>query len=498
MSKVTAAQKAIRDLFPDIFQSAGRMAETPGLDQVPDVPQAPLERVNPPRGMSPLLVDILTPDAADRLRGFAEEGATRGGLEWYNTSPLMQAFQSELGPDEGMAQYARFMDIMSATSPRSDVARNLRRASYLYGQNRAGLPMVDADLPEGYGHYLHRGTHGPALRDIEEQGAFASLTRPKTSSFSQNLQGNYAPLTVDTHNMAALTGDPKNKISPKPGHYRYIEEFQKEIADKLGMTPAQFQASVWVGADDITGVTDSRPVVAVLDDVVNRTAERDNDTPENVLRAFIRGDRPLWSLVGGTALAAGTVAPEEAQAGVGGRALGLMEQLAKEDEEIRALMERRNRLEGEAVKANDPALANQLMEQAMRDDDQIASILNRPAVGAAAAAGAGSANAADDGPQGMRGILDMLGRAAGGILDIPEKATQGYLGLAGLAGGMAEGLTFDQALERAVANATRPTEDTFRQMGGYVTDQTAPYIGSTPAAALGTFVYTAPQVASPL
>lgn len=266
------------------------------LDEVPDVPQVPLERIDPARGLSPKIEPLLTPEAAARMEGYANVGRDKGGLGWYNLDPLRQSFMEELGEEQGTASFNAFVDKIAATSPRAKVANNIRRASYLDILDRQGQPfagLTNDDLPTGYGHIAHN-THDASLRDLQNTGSFAALNRPKTSSFAENLKGNQAPMTIDTHNFAALKGDPKDKKSPADTQYKYLEEFQGQIAEKMGMTPAQFQASVWMGGE--TGVADDRPFMAVFDDVVANTAERDGVTKKKALQNFIQGKGALYDL----------------------------------------------------------------------------------------------------------------------------------------------------------------------------------------------------------
>lgn len=291
-----------------------RLLDIKNLDRTPDVPQFPLERYEPPRGMPPNLKGVLTPQTAERLREAALKGEEIGGREWYNTNPMRDQFVSRLGEDVGGQRFNSFIDKFAATSPRSTVAANTRRASLFDVMDQQGLPfggLENSDLPKGYGHLAHK-TQDHSLRELQERGSFAALNRPKTSSFAENLKGNQTPMTIDTHNMAAVMGDPSFKKSPSNTQYKYLEEFQAEIADKLGMTPAQYQASVWMGAG--TGVADARPVVEVFDDVIARTALRDSKTKKQVMDDFIAGKSPLYSLAGGSVLAGGLVVPDKASA----------------------------------------------------------------------------------------------------------------------------------------------------------------------------------------
>jgi hypothetical protein len=285
-----------------------RSMDLSNLDAVPNVPQFALERYDPPRGRPSNLDQLLTPETAERLEGYARRGENLGGRAWYNTLPLRDAFIAELGPKEGAARFERYIDIVAATSPRSRVDTNVRRSSYLYGEDKAGRPiagLTNPDFPPGYGHLAHL-TQDALLKDLEGGRSFRSLDRPKTSSFAENLKGNQQPMTIDTHNFSAITGDNKNKKSPSGTQYKYLEEFEVEIADKLNMSPAQFQASVWIGAD--TGVADARPFLEVFDDVVARTAKKKGVSKQKALTDFIRGNGPLFGLA--ALMTAGAILPQ--------------------------------------------------------------------------------------------------------------------------------------------------------------------------------------------
>ena len=274
-------------------KGAKNLFDLSDLRSVPDVPQFPLDRYDPPRGMPKGLASIVTPKNARRLEEIARRGMDLGGPEWYNLEPLRLKFVAEMGEAEGNRLFRRYVDYVAATSPRSKVDANIRRGSYFYGREMQGLPVADLknpELPKGYGHLAHE-TQNALLRDLEGGGTFGALNRPKTTSFAENLAGNQRPMTIDTHNMALVVGP---KRSPSQTEYRYLEDFQAEIADKLGLTPAQFQASLWVAGD--TGVANPRPFMEIFDQVVERTAVKDKKSKEQALKDFITGEAPLFGL----------------------------------------------------------------------------------------------------------------------------------------------------------------------------------------------------------
>jgi hypothetical protein len=101
------------------------------------------------------------------------------------------------------------------------------------------------------------------------------------------LQGNYRPVTIDRHNwrMWGSTGD-----RPSPGAYGLLEDVQQEQAGKMGLQPAPYQSSGWIGARDFTGVkTGNDPALKMFEDAVRRRAEATGRTPQQTLQAYIRG-----------------------------------------------------------------------------------------------------------------------------------------------------------------------------------------------------------------
>lgn len=266
------------------------------LSRNPNVPQVARERYQPPRGMPGSIPELITTPTMERLAESAKRGAEIGGMEWYNLEPLRMQYIEKLGPEEGMRRFKRFTEFLAATSPRSKVAMNIRRGSLFDAMDQQGIDfsqMTNSDMPPGYGHIAHE-TQMSLLRDLANGGSFDSIDRPKTSGFADNLGGNYTPVTVDTHNMAAIKNDPTKKKSPTGTQYTYIEQAQQEAAERLGISPAQWQANVWMGSD--TGVADARPFIQVFDEVLQRTAKKRKTTTAKVLDDFIRNGKPLYGM----------------------------------------------------------------------------------------------------------------------------------------------------------------------------------------------------------
>lgn len=279
------------------------------LRAVPNVPQVPITtRPIPARGVP---ADVTQAVKRNR-RSFedaVERGMDNGGLEWYNLDPLRQDYIAELGEEAGNREFARFTQHLAATSPRATVAQNTRRAAAFSLINRHGLEVPDdqsllTNVGPTLGHLAHRTAHIPSVRDIERYGTMSAndevlLRRPKTSSFGENLRGNYEPVTIDAHNLSAW-GLPSSRADAA---YDVLERQQKEIAAKLGIRPAQVQSSAWIGAADETKVADPRPFMQVFQDVLGESAKRQGLPPDIVYQRFLRGTGALGlaGLLGGTA-----------------------------------------------------------------------------------------------------------------------------------------------------------------------------------------------------
>jgi hypothetical protein len=271
------------------------------LRNVPNVPQVPITARNvPKRGLA---ADVA--EAVKSNRGAFEDkvkrGMEEGGLEWYNLEPLRRDYVSELGDAAGNREFLRLTQHLAATSPRSKVAQNIRRASAFSLLNRHGMEVPEEQallnlLQPSLGHIAHK-THIPAARDIEQYGSMAAtdelaLARPKTTSFGENLRGNYEPVTVDAHN-ARSWGLSEDRI---PAAYDALEKEQQDIAAKLGIRPAQVQSSAWIGGADETGVADARPFMDVFSDVLRESAKRQGIPVDVLYQRLLRGTGTLGVL----------------------------------------------------------------------------------------------------------------------------------------------------------------------------------------------------------
>jgi hypothetical protein len=265
------------------------------VSELAPVEQTALPRHPSPRGEPAVIRDAYAPENLDRLREMIKRGVDEGGDTWYHLQGLKDAWIRELGPEAGEQAFDRFAAHIAATSPRSNVPTNLKRAGFLQHRylNEAGVDVPLEAFPPGYGHMAHSTAHGPMLADIDAGLPIGTgITRPKATSFYENVRGNYQPLTADGHHNLAVTG---RSGSPTDAQYPHLERRAAELGEEFGLAPAETQSAMWVGAKDLTGVHDARGLPEGMNQRIARTAEHFNISEEEALQGFLRGDHYLRS-----------------------------------------------------------------------------------------------------------------------------------------------------------------------------------------------------------
>ncbi len=339
-----------------------------GAGGASSAPQAAMERYEPARGVSERLTDALkSKSVLNGVRDSIRKGMEMGAHKWYDTEPVRQAFIKELGEEEGPAAFQKYMDLVAATSPRSDVPTNIRNASFYYSLGDKPIPEK---LPYPYGHVaqnLHRQNVEGLANAEPGQSGWNILKNPKPASFSANLTGNKTPVTVDTHafrNIGMRTGDPRfletslsvpykgsgkdpamdsmlqrygervggnvifrpqklfesgrltmkdaQKIptfwasKPNKNEYKAAEEIYTKIAKEFGLEPAEAQAAAWAGGGELTGLgtTPDKTFPELFNNRVEYTARMRGEVPKDTLAWMIRRKKPLLGLGGAAAVGA--------------------------------------------------------------------------------------------------------------------------------------------------------------------------------------------------
>lgn len=321
------------------FELAGRGRPKPieliGMDR-PEIPRGraldlnalgswdlghyqPLERARPTK-ISERARTAFSPENTREFEQYVRRGVREGGLDWYDLSPLSRPALQEMSPEDFRALIA----MNAATSARSSVADQIKRASLAWYYRKQGIPwpMTSAELSEladpGYGHIAHE-VHSKHLAPLVagEDPNFSSIDQPKYASYYNNFMGNLAPLTADTH-YQALHGFPMKQTynryartwveAPdfsKNVDYPIAEAYSGERARRMGIPPAAYQSSGWVGGREATGVRDARPFAAVYDDLIGRTADQMEISPLEAMKRHFRGEIPLMPIGGSKEFADG-------------------------------------------------------------------------------------------------------------------------------------------------------------------------------------------------
>jgi hypothetical protein len=277
-----------------------------------------------------------------QLEEWFESGAKQGGLDWYNTNHLKKFAIEQFGDDIGIQLYERFLRYNAALSPNTAVIPNIRQASYWNTLDELNVPIAEqirtrtlAPIPPTYGRMglqsvkgllasAKEGTKGPILlggKNIKTAGVpkYAHdlqttfpIGAPKVESFWENLLGNLSSATLDAGAMRAIAGKvggvgkkaTQLRTSASKEIYGAVEDEFAKFAEKMGVAPAQAQASIWGGASKYTGVgkaplgmPEGATWMEMLMSRVNKTALETGKSPKQVLTEVLSGNQVLRSMV---------------------------------------------------------------------------------------------------------------------------------------------------------------------------------------------------------
>lgn len=331
------------------------------------VPRAP-EGANLPkknRGVKVVeMSDQIAEVLADRARPFLGTNVQY----FYHTGPLIEkAVELGVSEDVARAQLRKFAENYAATSPRTRTTENVRHASLVTAKQSADIP-IDEIIGVGSGGLNEKGypmmiSPGGIHRQLIEDaaaGGFDFNTNPKPATFVENVAGNHAGVTADTHAIRAVF-DAMNEIEPgsvplgfiggkqtktmkapavrdmnqkkyqddpssldvasmiddtlnsqmvdgvrMQTEYAIFSDIYKKVAEKLGVSPAEAQSLSWFANGQKTGLgSDAKTIVELIDERVDVTAQALNQSKEDVFKKFMQGSIPLMSLGGLTLLDTG-------------------------------------------------------------------------------------------------------------------------------------------------------------------------------------------------
>ena len=165
------------------------------------------------------------------MTNIAKEGEE--GRFWYERSS--QAILDAVNGDKEAAD--KIAQAIAITSGgQTPVASNFEFAIQAYNNWLQGKEIVTGRFPTAM---------GPRLKTVFDGGSWEGR---KTNTFYNNVMVNIDPtrsqgVTVDMHMMRVFGFDSDN---PTPAQYEFIENEVNRISNKLGWTPYQTQAAMWV------------------------------------------------------------------------------------------------------------------------------------------------------------------------------------------------------------------------------------------------------------
>jgi hypothetical protein len=249
-----------------------------------------------------------TPEIRQNLRDAYARGLSPSSVDWYAMGQLEDAFIKELGPVIGPAMFReRFAEAMAATTGGADPTSNLLMANYVNFQKAAGNP-----LPQGSYNYPHpiggrylSGNMAMADKVMMQNNPLTAIDQPKRFNFAGNFLGDRTRATIDEQ----MSGLFEPGLAAPPGaSYGVMERVLGNVADELGVMPANAQDVMWAGAKGVEG----KPMIQIFNEAVERTARVTGKSKPEVVRDFIRAKSPLYGL-GGAAVLGGVTASQDRQ-----------------------------------------------------------------------------------------------------------------------------------------------------------------------------------------
>ena len=362
------------DVTPESYNATFPVQKETPVPRVPEGKTLPLKN----RGAAVIeMSDAIVEKLAERAKPFVGSNVQY----FYHTGPLIdKAVALGISKEQAQEQLKKFASNYAATSPRTQTEENLRSASIATVKQKRDLDIGDIIGPggdgineKGYPMMIGRkgeldskgqplkadGIHRKLLEAVQNDG-ISFATNPKPATFAENVSGNLAGVTVDTHAIRAVF-DVMNELQPGSIPLRFIggknaaktKQFQemykndpssfdaatmvadtlgsqkidgkdvqteyaifsdiyKAVAEKLGVQPAEAQSLSWFANGDKTGLaSEPKTIVELINDRVDVTAQLLNQPKDQVFKKFLQGSLPLLSVGGLTLLETGAQIDDE-------------------------------------------------------------------------------------------------------------------------------------------------------------------------------------------
>ena len=286
-----AAQSEInKGNYEPFFDINKRHYVDPSLYPLPDrTSELALPKTS--KSMEKYVTESQNPAALQKWREGFEKGSQHpDAKDWYAMGQLHDEFVKELGPVEGVKQFkARFADPMGATTGGSNPSSNLMTAAYANFMKEKGLPVPENafEVPFPIGGRFLSGNLDQA-RKLHEAGTL-TVDTPKRYNFSSNFLGHRDRPTLDEQMMGAY-----GKTAPEDIAYGLYEKELNKLAQEYGVNPVNFQDVTWAGMKGYEG----KPMMQEINEMIARTSKITGQSPQEVLKGFIRADKPMYGVAG--------------------------------------------------------------------------------------------------------------------------------------------------------------------------------------------------------
>ena len=157
-------------------------------------------------------------------------------------------------------------------------------------------PSAAYEMPYPIGGRYVTGNMAMYDKVINQGKGLTAADTPKRFNFSANFLGDRSRATIDEQMTRGMTSGGKPLNAPPDGAYGIMEAIVAEEAAKRGVQPANFQDVSWAGFKGYEG----KPMITEINEMIERTSRLTGQTPEEVLRGFIRGNMPMYGLLGAT------------------------------------------------------------------------------------------------------------------------------------------------------------------------------------------------------
>lgn len=254
-----------------------------------------------------------TPEARERLQAAFDAGQrVPGSQHWYAMKQLQDKYVQVLGEVDGKARFKTdFAEAMAATTGGADPTANYLMAHLANYFRDHGIDPFPAShqLPTPVGGQ-YAGTNMEMYEQTVGRPGFTGfdVKNPKRFDFAYSFLGNPTSATIDEQMSDIIL---PGMAKPHGDSYGVASQLVREMAERNGVDPQNFQDVAWAGHKQMT--TEARgkkftyegPMINHVNDAIERT-HRLTGMPrdEIVERGVVKHEIPLYAGAGVASAAA--------------------------------------------------------------------------------------------------------------------------------------------------------------------------------------------------